>query len=78
MFKKIVRYFALKRLFKVYQTRPRGARIKTLSNSKSVGILWNPADEGSIETYELLRKTLQIKGIKSTGIAYIDSDREKR
>jgi len=76
MFKKIVRYYANKRLFKSYQTRTRSTRIKTLNNSKSVGILWHPADEGSIETYELLRKTLQIKGIKSTGIAYIDSNRE--
>lgn len=76
MFKKIVRYYANKRLFKVYQARHRNKRIKTLNNSKSVGILWNPTDEGSVETYELLRKTLQIKGIKSTGIAYIDSNRE--
>src|SRR5665647_1393303 len=76
MFKKIVRYFANKRLFKYYQTRQRSKKIKTLKNSKSVGILWNPADEGSIETYELLRKTLQIKGIKPTGIAYIGSNRE--
>ena len=76
MFKKIVRYFANKRLIKYYQTLQRTTRIKTLKNSKSIGILWNPADEGSIETYELLRKTLQIKGIKSNGIAYINSNRE--
>lgn len=76
MFKKIVRYFANKQLFKYYQTRQRSTRIKTLNNSKSVGILWNPADEGSIETYESLRKALQIKGIKPTGIAYINSRRE--
>ena len=76
MFKKIVRDFANKRLFKAYLTRPRSTKIKTLHNSKSVGILWHPADEGSIEAYELLRKSLQAKGIKSTGIAYIDSDRE--
>ncbi|HEY3390960.1 MAG TPA: hypothetical protein VGK38_15380 [Prolixibacteraceae bacterium] len=76
MFKKIVRYFAYKRLFKYYQTQTRSTRIKTLKNSKSVGILWNPADEGSIEAYESLRKLLQIKGIKHTGIAYIDSNRE--
>lgn len=76
MFKKIVSNFAYKRLFKYYQAQKRSTRIKTLKNSKSVGILWNPADEGSIETYESLRKTLQAKGIKSTGIAYIDSNRE--
>lgn len=76
MFKKIVSNFALKRLFKYYQAQKRSTKIKTLKNSKSVGILWNPADEGSIETYESLRKTLLAKGIKSTGIAYIDSDRE--
>jgi hypothetical protein len=76
MFRKIVRYYALKRLVRYYQARPRSTRIKTLNNSKSVGILWNPADEGSIETYESLSKTLQVKGIKSSGIAYIDSNRE--
>jgi hypothetical protein len=76
MFKKIIRFFANKRLFKFYQSQQRSTRIKTLNNSKSIGILWNPADEGSIDTYESLRKTLQIKGIKSTGIAYIDSNRE--
>ena len=76
MFKKIVRYYALKRLFKFYHTSQRSTRIKTLNNSKNVGILWNPADEGSIETFELLRKILQSKSIKSTGIAYIDSNRE--
>ena len=76
MFNEIVRYYANKRLNKSYQTRSGSTKIKTLNNSKSVGILWHPADEGSIETYELLRKTLQAKGIKSTGIAYIDSDRE--
>ena len=76
MFRKIIRYYALKRLLRYYQTRPRGTRIKTLNNSKSIGVLWNPADEGSIETYELLRKALQSKGIKSSGLAYIDSNRE--
>lgn len=77
MFKKIIRYFANKQLLKFYQAQQRSTRIKTLNNSKSIGILWNPADEGSIETYEMLRKTLQIKGIKPTGIAYIGSNREK-
>ena len=76
MCKKIVRYYANKQLFKFDQARQRSTRIKTLNNSKNVGILWNPADEGSIETYELLRKTLQSKGIKPVGIAYIDSNRE--
>jgi len=77
MFKKIIRYFANKRLFKFYQSRTRATRIKTLNNSERVGILWNPADEGSIETFESLRKSLQIKGIKPTGIAYISSNSEK-
>jgi hypothetical protein len=48
-----------------------------LSEAKSVGILWNPSDEGGIETYESLRKILSEKGIKSFGIAYISSKREK-
>ena len=76
MFNKIVRYYANKRLFRSYQSLKRSARIKTFSNSKNVGIIWNPVDEGSIETLELLRKILQTKGIKSTGIAHIDSNRE--
>jgi hypothetical protein len=76
MFNNIVRYYALKRLIRSYLTNQREKRIKTLKNSKNIGIIWNPSDDGSIETYELLRKTLQSKGIKVTGIAYIDSNRE--
>jgi len=48
----------------------RNAKIQTLSNSRSIGILWNPVDEGSIETYELLRKTLRGKGIAVTALGY--------
>jgi hypothetical protein len=77
MFKKIIRYYANRRLFRAFLTRIRSKKIKTFKNSKSIGILWNPADEGSVETYELFRKILQIKGIKPTGIAHIDSNREK-
>jgi hypothetical protein len=76
MFKNIIRSCANRRLLKYYLNWKRSTSIKTLKNSKSVGILWNPSDEGSIETYELLRKTLQTRGIKPTGIAYIDSNRE--
>ncbi len=76
MFKKIIRIFANKQLKQFYETLPRNARIKTFNNSKSVGILWNPADEGSIDTYESFRKTLKDKGIKPTGIAYVESQRQ--
>ena len=51
--------------------------IITLEEAKSVGILWNPSDDESIETYETLRKILTEKGIKSFGLAYISSKREK-
>jgi len=78
MFKKIVRYFANMLLHKAYRSRERSAGIKTINNSKIVGILWNPADEGSIETFEALRKILQLKGIKPTGMAYVSSLREKQ
>jgi len=76
MFKKIVRYFANKRLIESYRTRTRTTRIKTFNNSKSVGILWNPSDEGSIEAYELFRKILVAKGLKMSAMAYIYSNRE--
>ena len=76
MFKKIVKYYADRRLLCSYQLRTRHTRIKTLRNSKIVGILWNSADEGSIEAYESLRKTLQSKGIKQIGLAYTGSNRE--
>ena len=33
-------------------------------------------DEGGIETYEFLRKMLYTRGIKSKGMAHIDSNRE--
>jgi hypothetical protein len=77
MFRKIVSNYFKKRLFGYYQKQPRNAKIQTFNNSKSIGILWNPVDEGSIETYELLRKTLKEKGIRAVGIGHIDSKREK-
>jgi hypothetical protein len=70
------RYFK-NRLFQAYRKQHRAISIITLANAKSVGILWNPIDEESIETYESLRKILTAKGIKSFGIAYIGSKREK-
>lgn len=76
MFKKIVRYFANRRLIEFYKSSKRTTKIKTLKNSKSIGIIWNPADEGGIESYELLRKTLQAKGIKPNGMAHIGTSRE--
>ncbi|MCE1197909.1 MAG: hypothetical protein LWW85_02975 [Marinilabiliales bacterium] len=52
-------------------------KIIKISEASSVGILWNPSDEESIETYEALRKILAGKGIKSFGMAFIASKREK-
>jgi hypothetical protein len=77
MCRKIVSNYFKKRLFVYYQKQRRSSRIQTFNNSKSAGILWNPVDEGSIETYELLRKILKDKGIKAIGIGHIDSKREK-
>jgi len=77
MFRKFVSNYFKKRLFFYYQKQQRNAKIQTLNNSKSVGILWNPVDEASIETYELLRKTLKDKGIRTVGLAHINSKGEK-
>lgn len=77
MFRKFVSNWFKKRLFGYYQKQRRSAKIQTFSNSKSVGIIWNPVDEESIETYELLRKTLKEKGLKAIGIAHIDSKHER-
>ncbi len=64
-------------MFLAYSKQQRVVNIITLASAKSVGILWNPADEESIETYGLLRQILNGKGIKSFGIAFINSKREK-
>ena len=77
MFRKIVSDYFKKRLYGYYQRQQRIANIQTFSNSKSIGILWNPIDEAGIETYELLRKTLKDKGIRTVGLAHLDSKREK-
>ena len=77
MFRKFVSNWFKKGLFGYYQKQRRNANIQTFSNSKSIGILWNPIDEAGIETYELLRKTLKDKGMKTIGLAHIDSKREK-
>jgi hypothetical protein len=77
MFRKFISNYFKKRLFDFYQRQLRNPKIQTFNNSKSVGILWNPVDETSIETYELLRKGLKDKGIKVIGIAHLKSKREK-
>lgn len=66
-----------KRLLREYRKQKREVQIITLADAGSVGILWNPVDEESIETYEVLRKLLSERHIKSFGIAYIGSRREK-
>jgi hypothetical protein len=65
------------RLFLAYRKQKREVDIVNLRNAGSVGILWNPTDEESIETYESLRKILNEKDIKSFGMAYISSRRGK-
>ncbi len=76
MFKKIIKHYADRRLIAYFQNQKRFVRIHTMKNSKSIGILWNPADEGSIDSYELLSKILRDKGIRSRGIAHVHSSRE--
>ncbi len=76
MFKNIIKHYADKRMLTFFQNQKRIVSINTLKNSKNVGILWNPADERSIEAYETLRKVLQSKGIKAKGVAHVHSSRE--
>ena len=76
MFKNIIKHYANKRLLAFFQHQNRTVVIKTLKNSKTAGILWNPADERSIEAYESLCKVLHAKGIKSKGVAHVHSSRE--
>jgi len=77
MCRKIINSYIKKRLFQAYRKQERNAIIVNLRSAKSVGILWNPSDEESIEMYELLRKTLNEKGIKSFGMAFISTKRGK-
>lgn len=77
MLRKLFNSYIKKRLFLSYKKQKREVYIMTLGDAKSIGILWNPTDEESIETYEELRRILYDKGIKSFGIAYINSKREK-
>lgn len=77
MLSRLFNSYIKKRLFLAYRKQKRVVNIITLADAGSVGILWNPADEDSIETYEALRKILNGKGIKSFGLAYISSKREK-
>ncbi len=77
MLRRLFNSWIKRRLFLAYRNQHRAVCIISMSNAKSVGILWNPSDEGGIETYESLRKILSEKGIKSFGIAYISSKREK-
>lgn len=77
MCRRIFNSYIKKRLFQAYKRQLRSVKIITLPEAKSIGILWNPTDEESIETYESLRKILTERDIKSFGIAYINSKREK-
>lgn len=77
MLRRLFNSWIKSRLFLAYRNQHRTVRLITMSDAGSVGILWNPSDDNSIETYESLRKILNEKGIKSFGIAYISSKREK-
>ena len=77
MLRKFVSNYFRKRLVNYFLKQQRNAKIQTLSNSRSVGVLWNPVDEGSIETYELARKALKDKGIAVTGLGYADRKTEQ-
>ncbi len=77
MFRRLFYRYFKRRLFLVYKKQKRVVNIVTLAEAKSVGILWNPLDDESNETYELLRKLLNERGIQSFGIAYIQSKKEK-
>jgi len=77
MCRKLIDSYLKKRLFLAYKKQVREIRIINLKDAKSMGILWNPSDDESIETYESLRKSLNEKGIKSFGMAYISNKRGK-
>jgi len=77
MCRRLFNTYVKNRLFHAYRKQKRVGEITTLEDAKSVGIIWNPSDEESIETYEIFRKALNEKRIKSFGIAYISSRREK-
>ncbi|MEI6274838.1 MAG: hypothetical protein WCP08_02560 [Prolixibacteraceae bacterium] len=77
MFIKWIHSYIKNRLFQAYRKQHREVNIVNLKSAKSVGILWNPSDDESIETYETLRKTLNEKGIKSFGMAFISTRRGK-
>jgi len=64
-------------LVKYFLRQQRNAKIQTISNSRNIGILWNPVDEGSIETYELVRKILKDKGVAVTGLGFTDRKTEQ-
>jgi len=77
MLKKLFNSYIKKRLFLAYRRQHRVVSIISLASAQSVGILWNPTDEESIESYEALRKILSERGIKSFGLAYISNKREE-
>jgi hypothetical protein len=77
MLKRLFNSYIKRRLFLAYRKQKRFVNIVTLQEAKTVGILWNPLDEESLESYESLRKLLSDRRIKSFGIAYIVSKREK-
>ena len=77
MCRRLINSYIKKRLFLAYRKQNRAVNIVNLRSAGSVGILWNPSDDESIETYESLRKILSEKGIKSFGMAYISTKRGK-
>ena len=77
MFRGLFKSYFKRRLFLSYKKQKRAVNIITLEEAKTVGILWNPMDAKSMDSYEFLRKTLNEKGIQTFGIAYVKSRKEK-
>ena len=77
MCRRLINRYIKKRLFLDYKNQKRVINITTLEDSKSIGIIWSPSDPESIETYGILCKTLNERNIKSFGLAWIGSKKER-
>ncbi len=77
MFRGLFKSYFKRQLFLSYKRQKRVVNIITLEEAKTIGILWNPMDADSLETYEFLRRSLNEKGIQTFGIGYVKSGKEK-
>jgi hypothetical protein len=73
MLRKFVSNYFRKKLVNYFREQRRQAKVLSLSHSRNIGILWNPLDEGSLETYESLRKMLKERAIECVGIAHLNT-----